>query len=145
MLANDSQPDTQPVTKSPRYKMPRRNSKSDMAAARDLVFAARIAGKTIAQAAKVAGVSIQSASRWCAKAGIEQGKLDREAAIKLLSVRVTDQATPPQYIAPLTSLLADLNGWKQRDNERVVLKSMADLFNSWKAETLGGVGVAEGK
>lgn len=113
-------------------KAPRQTSAKS--AARDIVIASRAAGMSIAECAKAAGVSETTASAYVNAAAKGMTDMSREGIISMLSLRLRQNDTQTQYIAPLVAILSKLKGWtdKAADVERP--KPMGELFAAWRAE-----------
>lgn len=113
-----------------------RKTGSQVAASKALLFAALAKGCSQAEAAKIAGCTVTSAANWLRQAKAAGTDLSRERALNLLSQKIEDPQTAPQYVTPMVNLLAELNGWKARKEEKIVLKPMSDLFKTWQAEQI---------
>jgi len=127
--------------KPPPLKRPKdyRPTKAERTAARTIVLAARAKGHSIEESARIAGISYATASKYLQQAKESGEDLSRERLLNLLSTRIDSQDTPIQYVTPMASLYAELQGYKDRDKRKMELKSVAALFNAWNRETTNAI------
>ena len=82
----------------------------------------------------MAGISEPTAGAYVRQAKASGDDLTRERLLNLLSVRIEGSDTPVQYVTPMASLYAELQGYKDKSRKEQALKPLGEVFEAWRAE-----------